>query len=83
MPQAHAASGHPSERTAQARTLPDTPQGETLLDFLGDPAVRERMMRRRFWLHTNRMFFTRCHQPAPHRHNYDAPASGAAFGHRQ
>ena len=29
---------------AQARALLDTPQGATLLDLLGDPAVRERLM---------------------------------------
>jgi moderate conductance mechanosensitive channel len=39
-----AASSDVSERTAQARTLLDTPQGATLLDLLGDPAVRERLM---------------------------------------
>ena len=33
-----------SERAAQARALLDTPQGATLLDLLGDPAVRERLM---------------------------------------
>ena len=48
-PWAHAASGPAaptdvSERTAQARVLLDTPQGATLLDLLGDPAVRERLM---------------------------------------
>jgi small-conductance mechanosensitive channel len=37
-------SGDVSERTAQARALLDTPQGATLLDLLGDPAVRERLM---------------------------------------
>jgi small-conductance mechanosensitive channel len=54
VPRAHAASGPaasspgPStdvaERTAQARALLDTPQGGALLDLLGDPAVRERLM---------------------------------------
>src|ERR1700742_1294543 len=49
VPWAHAASGPAtsadvSERTAQARALLDTPQGATLLDLLGDPAVRERLM---------------------------------------
>ena len=39
-----AASGDVSERAAQARALLDTPQGATLLDLLGDPAVRERLM---------------------------------------
>ena len=29
---------------AQARALLDTPQGATLLDLLGDPAARERLM---------------------------------------
>src|SRR5580700_9504363 len=48
-PWAHAAAGPEdsrdvSERAAQARTLLDTPQGATLLDLLGDPAVRERLM---------------------------------------
>jgi small-conductance mechanosensitive channel len=53
-PAAHAASGpvasNPaasadvSERAAQARTLLDTPQGARLLDLLGDPAVRERLI---------------------------------------
>jgi moderate conductance mechanosensitive channel len=48
-PWAHAASGpgpprDVSERAAQARALLDTPQGATLLDLLGDPAVRERLM---------------------------------------
>ncbi len=48
-PRAHAAVGPDdptdvSARTAQARTLLDTPQGATLLDLLGDPAVRERLM---------------------------------------
>jgi small-conductance mechanosensitive channel len=48
-PWAHAASGPAapgdvSERAAQARALLDTPQGATLLDLLGDPAVRERLM---------------------------------------
>jgi small-conductance mechanosensitive channel len=38
-----AASGDVSERVAQARALLDTPQGATLLDLLGDPAVRERL----------------------------------------
>jgi small-conductance mechanosensitive channel len=33
-----------SERAAQARALLDTPQGAALLDLLGDPAVRERLM---------------------------------------
>jgi len=33
-----------SDRVAQARALIDTPRGETLLDLLGDPAVRERLM---------------------------------------
>jgi moderate conductance mechanosensitive channel len=54
VPWAHAASGSAAsppvtsgdvaERTAQARALLDTPQGATLLDLLGDPAVRERLM---------------------------------------
>jgi moderate conductance mechanosensitive channel len=49
VPWAHAASGPAtsadvSERTAQARALLDTPQGATLLDLLGDPAVRERLI---------------------------------------
>jgi small-conductance mechanosensitive channel len=39
-----APSGDVSERAAQARALLDTPQGATLLDLLGDPAVRERLM---------------------------------------
>src|ERR1700693_6311101 len=39
-----AASGDVSERVAQARALLDTPQGATLLDLLGDPGVRERLM---------------------------------------
>jgi small-conductance mechanosensitive channel len=39
-----AASTDVSDRTAQARALLDTPQGATLLDLLGDPAVRERLM---------------------------------------
>jgi small-conductance mechanosensitive channel len=48
-PWAHAAPGpgpprDVSERAAQARALLDTPQGATLLDLLGDPAVRERLM---------------------------------------
>jgi small-conductance mechanosensitive channel len=53
-PWAHAASGPAapppatpgdvSERAAQARALLDTPQGATLLDLLGDPAVRERLI---------------------------------------
>ena len=38
------ASGDVSDRAAQARALLDTPQGATLLDLLGDPAVRERLM---------------------------------------
>ncbi len=38
------ASGDVAERAAQARTLLDTPQGATLLDLLGDPAVRERLL---------------------------------------
>jgi hypothetical protein len=29
---------------AQARALLDTPQGATLFELLGDPAVRERLM---------------------------------------
>jgi small-conductance mechanosensitive channel len=33
-----------SERAAQARTLLDTPQGATLLDLLGDPDVRKRLI---------------------------------------
>ena len=51
---AHAASGQTTsgpevstnvaQRAAQARALLDTPQGATLLDLLGDPAVRERLM---------------------------------------
>jgi small-conductance mechanosensitive channel len=54
VPWAHAASGSAAsppftsgdvaERTAQARALLDTPQGATLLDLLGDPAVRNRLM---------------------------------------
>ena len=54
MPRAQAASGptagNPavpgdvSERAAQARALLDTPQGAALLDLLGDPAVRERLI---------------------------------------
>jgi small-conductance mechanosensitive channel len=44
VPPAHAASGDVSERAAQARTLLDTPQGAALLDLLGDPAVRQRLM---------------------------------------
>jgi moderate conductance mechanosensitive channel len=48
-PWAHAESGPAAprdvtERAAQARALLDTPQGATLLDLLGDPAVRERLM---------------------------------------
>jgi moderate conductance mechanosensitive channel len=48
-PWAHAASGPAGsgdvpERAAQARALLDTPQGATLLDLLGDPAVRERLI---------------------------------------
>jgi len=48
-PGAHASSGPAapgdvSDRVAQARALIDTPRGETLLDLLGDPAVRERLM---------------------------------------
>jgi len=48
-PWAQAASGPAtsmdvSERTTQARALLDTPQGATLLDLLGDPAVRERLI---------------------------------------
>jgi small-conductance mechanosensitive channel len=48
-PLAHAASGtadfaDASARTEQARALMDTPQGATLLDLLGDPAVRERLL---------------------------------------
>src|SRR4051794_26645678 len=47
-PWAHAASSPASrdwsEGAAQARALLDTPQGATLLDLLGDPAVRERLM---------------------------------------
>ena len=48
-PWAHAASGPAasedvSERVARARALLDTPQGATLLDLLGDPAVRERLL---------------------------------------
>jgi hypothetical protein len=39
-----AASSDVSDRAAQARALLDTPQGATLLDLLGDPAVRERLM---------------------------------------
>ena len=34
----------PSDRAAQARALLDTPQGAALLDLLGDPAVRERLL---------------------------------------
>jgi moderate conductance mechanosensitive channel len=33
-----------SERAAQARALLDTPQGAALLDLLGDPAVRQRLI---------------------------------------
>jgi small-conductance mechanosensitive channel len=43
-PWAHAASGPEEERAAQARTLLASPQGAALLDLLGDPAVRERLM---------------------------------------
>ncbi|WP_158923847.1 mechanosensitive ion channel family protein [Acidisphaera sp. S103] len=43
-PWAHAAPKDASERAAQARTLLDTPQGATLMDLLGDPAVRDRLM---------------------------------------
>ena len=48
-PWAHAASGSAeskdvTERVAQARALLDTPQAATLLDLLGDPAVRERLL---------------------------------------
>ena len=48
-PWAHAASGPAasrdvSERAVQLRALLDTPQGATLLDLLGDPAVRARLM---------------------------------------
>jgi small-conductance mechanosensitive channel len=48
-PAVQAASSAPastdmSERAAQARALLDTPQGAALLDLLGDPAVRERLM---------------------------------------
>jgi small-conductance mechanosensitive channel len=48
-PWAHAASGPTgsrdvAERAAQARALLDTPQGASLLDLLGDPAVREQLM---------------------------------------
>jgi moderate conductance mechanosensitive channel len=39
-----AASGDVSELAGQARALLRTPQGATLLDLLGDPAVRERLM---------------------------------------
>ena len=39
-----AASTDVSERAAQARALLDTPQGAALLDLLGDPAVRERLL---------------------------------------
>ncbi len=39
-----AASGDVSEGAAQARALLDTPQGATLLNLLGDPAVRERLI---------------------------------------
>src|SRR5882762_227092 len=39
-----AASGDVSELAEQARALLRTPQGATLLDLLGDPAVRERLM---------------------------------------
>jgi len=39
-----AETGDVAERAAQARALLDTPQGATLLDLLGDPAVRERLM---------------------------------------
>ncbi len=41
---APAASDGVPERVAQARALLDTPQGATLLDLLGDPAVRERLL---------------------------------------
>jgi moderate conductance mechanosensitive channel len=48
VPRAHAQSpaetGDVSERAARAKALLDTPQGATLLDLLGDPAVRERLM---------------------------------------
>ena len=43
-PSESATSGDVAERTAQARTLLETPQAATLLDLLGDPAVRERLM---------------------------------------
>jgi small-conductance mechanosensitive channel len=39
-----ATSGDVPERVARARALLDTSQGATLLDLLGDPAVRERLM---------------------------------------
>jgi len=39
-----AVSGDVSQRAAQARALLDTPQGAALLDLLGDPAVRERLI---------------------------------------
>jgi moderate conductance mechanosensitive channel len=37
-------SGDVSHRAAQARALLDTPQGAALLDLLGDPAVRQRLL---------------------------------------
>ena len=39
-----AVSGDVSERAARARALLDTPQGAALLDLLGDPAVRQRLI---------------------------------------
>jgi len=39
-----AVSDDVSERAAQARALLDTPQGAALLDLLGDPAVRQRLV---------------------------------------
>lgn len=41
---APAVAGDVSDRAGQARALLDTPQGAKLLDLLGDPAVRERLM---------------------------------------
>jgi small-conductance mechanosensitive channel len=38
------ASHDPSERAARARALLETPQGAALLDLLGDPAVRQRLI---------------------------------------
>src|ERR1700734_3014994 len=49
VPWAHAATdpaapGDVPERGARARALLDTPQGAALLDLLGDPAVRARLL---------------------------------------